>query len=273
MSGRPAHRARSKRRSRGSSLSPQYLTAVTDFSRSPDVQNITRTYGFLRIVALAISGLGARGADALSEQPSTIATRHVGVSAPDGRDANRPGLVGRSRIDRPRDRGDGRRARRRARHGQRDRPSHRPARTVPPGTGHHGAVVAPDRNGSRRDSRRGPRRRGSCARRCDDRTSGRSSVSAETTRRVRSGHQALRDFRRNRRSAGCGQRTHRSREAHRSRRGLGQRQVDTASTARRSRRPFVRHRRRRRPGPRHADGSAAESISSPRGEVRLAACR
>ena len=42
----------------GSSLSPQYLTAVTDFSRSPDVQNITRTYGFLRIVALAISGLG-----------------------------------------------------------------------------------------------------------------------------------------------------------------------------------------------------------------------
>ena len=42
----------------GSSLSPSYLTAVSDFSRSPDVQNITRTYGFLRIVAFAIAGLG-----------------------------------------------------------------------------------------------------------------------------------------------------------------------------------------------------------------------
>jgi hypothetical protein len=41
-----------------SSLSPSFLTTVADFSRSPDVQNITRTYGFLRIVALAISGLG-----------------------------------------------------------------------------------------------------------------------------------------------------------------------------------------------------------------------
>ena len=37
-----------------SSLSPSYLTAVAEFSRSPDVQNITRTYGFLRLVALAI---------------------------------------------------------------------------------------------------------------------------------------------------------------------------------------------------------------------------
>jgi hypothetical protein len=41
-----------------SSLSPSYLTAVSDFSRSPDVQNITRTYGFLRIFALALAGLG-----------------------------------------------------------------------------------------------------------------------------------------------------------------------------------------------------------------------
>ena len=37
-----------------STLSPSYLTAVAEFSRNPDVQNITRTYGFLRIVALAI---------------------------------------------------------------------------------------------------------------------------------------------------------------------------------------------------------------------------
>ena len=42
----------------GSSLSPSYLTTVTDFSRNPDVQNITRTYGFVRIIALAIAGLG-----------------------------------------------------------------------------------------------------------------------------------------------------------------------------------------------------------------------
>ena len=37
-----------------SSLAPQYLTAVAQFSHSPDVQNITRTYGFLRIVAIAL---------------------------------------------------------------------------------------------------------------------------------------------------------------------------------------------------------------------------
>jgi hypothetical protein len=37
-----------------SSLLPSYLTAVAEFSNSPDVQNITRTYGFLRIVALGI---------------------------------------------------------------------------------------------------------------------------------------------------------------------------------------------------------------------------
>ena len=37
-----------------SSLAPSYLTKVADFSRSPDVANITRTYGFLRIVASAI---------------------------------------------------------------------------------------------------------------------------------------------------------------------------------------------------------------------------
>ena len=40
-----------------STLSPSYLTAVAEFSRNPDVQNITRTYGFLRIVALAIVAL------------------------------------------------------------------------------------------------------------------------------------------------------------------------------------------------------------------------
>ncbi len=42
----------------GSSLSPSYVTELADFSRRADVQNITRTYGFLRIVALAIFGLG-----------------------------------------------------------------------------------------------------------------------------------------------------------------------------------------------------------------------
>ena len=40
-----------------SSLAPQYLTAVAQFSRSADVQNITRTYGFLRIVAIALVAL------------------------------------------------------------------------------------------------------------------------------------------------------------------------------------------------------------------------
>ena len=40
-----------------SSLAPQYLTGVAQFSRSPDVQNITRTYGFLRIVAIALVAL------------------------------------------------------------------------------------------------------------------------------------------------------------------------------------------------------------------------
>jgi hypothetical protein len=40
-----------------STISPSYLTAVAEFSRNPDVQNITRTYGFLRIVALAIVAL------------------------------------------------------------------------------------------------------------------------------------------------------------------------------------------------------------------------
>ena len=39
------------------SPTPSYLTTVSDFSSSPDVQNITRTYGFLRIIALAIVGL------------------------------------------------------------------------------------------------------------------------------------------------------------------------------------------------------------------------
>ena len=37
-----------------SSLAPLYLTQVAEFSRTPAVANITRTYGFLRIVALAI---------------------------------------------------------------------------------------------------------------------------------------------------------------------------------------------------------------------------
>ena len=41
-----------------SSFAPSYLTTVADFSRNPDVQNITRTYGFLRIVSFAIAGLG-----------------------------------------------------------------------------------------------------------------------------------------------------------------------------------------------------------------------
>ena len=37
-----------------SSLDPSYMTAVAEFSHSPDVQNITRTYGFLRIVAFGL---------------------------------------------------------------------------------------------------------------------------------------------------------------------------------------------------------------------------
>ena len=37
-----------------SSLDPSYMTAVAAFSHSPDVQEITRTYGFLRIVALGL---------------------------------------------------------------------------------------------------------------------------------------------------------------------------------------------------------------------------
>ncbi len=37
-----------------SSLAPSYLTQVAEFSSTPEVANITRTYGFLRIVALAI---------------------------------------------------------------------------------------------------------------------------------------------------------------------------------------------------------------------------
>jgi predicted lysophospholipase L1 biosynthesis ABC-type transport system permease subunit len=37
-----------------SSLSPSYLTVRADFSRTPDVANVTRTYGFLRIVAAAV---------------------------------------------------------------------------------------------------------------------------------------------------------------------------------------------------------------------------
>ncbi|HEX7627096.1 MAG TPA: hypothetical protein VF379_08550 [Gaiellaceae bacterium] len=37
-----------------SSLSPSYVTFLADFSRNPDVANITRTYGFLRIVAAGI---------------------------------------------------------------------------------------------------------------------------------------------------------------------------------------------------------------------------
>jgi predicted lysophospholipase L1 biosynthesis ABC-type transport system permease subunit len=37
-----------------SSLSPTYLTVLADFSHNPDVQNVTRTYGFLRIVAAAV---------------------------------------------------------------------------------------------------------------------------------------------------------------------------------------------------------------------------
>jgi hypothetical protein len=37
-----------------STLAPQYLTVAADFSGTPDVQNITRTYGFLRTVAAAI---------------------------------------------------------------------------------------------------------------------------------------------------------------------------------------------------------------------------
>ena len=73
----------------GSSLSPSYLTAVTDFSRHPDVQNITRTYGFLRIVALAIFGLGliALMLYLSSRQRSQLVTsaflRRMGVSQTD----------------------------------------------------------------------------------------------------------------------------------------------------------------------------------------------
>ncbi len=37
-----------------STLSPMYLTAVAEFGRSQEIQNITRTYGFLRIVAFGI---------------------------------------------------------------------------------------------------------------------------------------------------------------------------------------------------------------------------
>ncbi|HEV8460018.1 MAG TPA: hypothetical protein VGQ38_04855 [Gaiellaceae bacterium] len=37
-----------------SSLAPSYLTVLADFSRNPDVANVTRTYGFLRIVAAAV---------------------------------------------------------------------------------------------------------------------------------------------------------------------------------------------------------------------------
>jgi hypothetical protein len=37
-----------------SSLTPSYLTVLADFSRNPDVANVTRTYGFLRIVAAAV---------------------------------------------------------------------------------------------------------------------------------------------------------------------------------------------------------------------------
>lgn len=37
-----------------STLTPSYLTVLADFSRNPDVLNVTRTYGFLRIVAAAV---------------------------------------------------------------------------------------------------------------------------------------------------------------------------------------------------------------------------
>jgi hypothetical protein len=37
-----------------SSLDPSYMTAVSEFAHSPDVQQITRTYGFLRIVAFGL---------------------------------------------------------------------------------------------------------------------------------------------------------------------------------------------------------------------------
>jgi hypothetical protein len=40
-----------------SSLDPSYMTAVAGFSHSPDVQEITRTYGFLRIIALGLAFL------------------------------------------------------------------------------------------------------------------------------------------------------------------------------------------------------------------------
>jgi hypothetical protein len=73
----------------GSSLSPSYLTAVSDFSRSPDVQNITRTYGFLRIFAVAIAGLGlvALMLYLSSRQRSQLVTsaflRRIGVTQAD----------------------------------------------------------------------------------------------------------------------------------------------------------------------------------------------
>jgi putative ABC transport system permease protein len=35
-------------------LAPQYLTAAAQFSRNPDVRNITRTYGFLRVLAIGL---------------------------------------------------------------------------------------------------------------------------------------------------------------------------------------------------------------------------
>jgi hypothetical protein len=38
-----------------STLSPSYVTVLADFSRNPNVANVTRTYGFLRIVAAAVA--------------------------------------------------------------------------------------------------------------------------------------------------------------------------------------------------------------------------
>ena len=143
----------------GSSLSPSYLT---DGRRLLTQSGRPEHHPHLRLPADRRAGdlwAGPDRADALSEQPPTIATRHVRVSPPDGCDANGPGMVGRPRIDGPRGSGHGRRARRSTRHSQRDRPSRRPARTVRPGSRHDRAVGALGCNRSRRGSRLRLRRR------------------------------------------------------------------------------------------------------------------
>ena len=137
-----------------SSLAPQYLTAVAQFSRNPAVENITRTYSFLRLVAigLVLLSLAALLLYLNARQRSQLVTaaflRRMGLSQP--RQALSVARIGSARCARGRDR-----CRCRTRHRRCDRRTCRPAGCLLAGAGSPRPMDGPGCLSGRGDGRCG----------------------------------------------------------------------------------------------------------------------